>query len=89
MKTIKIKDKEYPFKLTLRALKDYEDKHNKSISDASGMTVEQMVDLIYNGCKAGAKAEGKEFELILDFIFDECEMSDMEKAISKAFDDPK
>jgi len=88
MNTIKVNNKEYPFKLTLSALMQFEDYFEKSFSKIDEeMRVKEMVYLLWAGLKAGAKIEKKEFDMSLEDLGDFMDMTEINSAMEKAMND--
>lgn len=67
-KFIKVGNEKYPIRLTYRAMIEYEKLSGKSVSTVT--TTEQVTELIYCAVKAGAKAEGKEFNKTYEEFLD-------------------
>jgi len=75
MKTVKIQGKNYPYKFTISACKEFKEKFEKDVLDTNPKDVEETQWIVYLGLKYGAKVDGKEFtitpEFFEDFDYDE------------------
>jgi len=82
MQKIEIKNKKYPFKVTLKVLEDFEDKFDKSFSSAENMKIKEMVFLLYEGLKAGALLSDEKFDdyTILE-LKEQLDISDLTEAM--------
>jgi hypothetical protein len=66
VKKVKVGDLEFPVKLTIRAMIDYEALSGDSILNLDG--TEKSMKFFYCTAKAGSKAEGKEFMSYDEFL---------------------
>jgi hypothetical protein len=66
VKRVKVGDREFPVKLTIRAMIDYESLSGDSILNLEG--TEKSMKFFYCTAKAGARSEGKEFMTYDQFI---------------------
>ena len=85
MTYIEINGTEYPVRYSLRALKKFELQTKKSVftlSDATKMTAEDCLWLIYVGIADGAAFEGDKFELKLKDIEGHVHLSHVEECVA-------
>jgi hypothetical protein len=66
VKRVKVGDLEFPVKLTIRAMIDYETLSGDSIMNLEG--TEKSMKFFYCTAKAGARSEGKEFMTYDEFL---------------------
>lgn len=66
VKKVKVGEREFPVKLTIRAMIDYEALAGDSIVNLEG--TEKSMKFFYCTAKAGARAEGKEFITYDEFL---------------------
>ena len=68
IKRVKVGDRDYPIKITARAMIEYEKLSGKSIAEYEG--TENLFQFFYVTAKAGAKSEGIKFEYTYDQFLD-------------------
>lgn len=67
-KIVKVGDREFPIRVTNRAMIEYEKLAGSSISDMDGH--ERLIKFFYCTARAGAKSEGKEFNFSFEQFLD-------------------
>ena len=75
---ITINGKDYPLRYTLGALTKFEKRAKVNVfglSDPSKLSAEACAWLIYVGVEAGCKAEGEDFELTINELMDNLDLS--------------
>ena len=66
MKIITIKDKEYKYKMTIKAAKDFKSHCGVNVTQLDPNDIEHLQCLIFYGLEGGAVSEGKIFDLKLE-----------------------
>ena len=92
MNKVTIQDKEYPYKLTVRAFLDYQEKFDKDFLKEQtegdvGMNVAEMVSIIYSCLISGSKLAGEKLDIEQDDLPDFLDMAEMAELVTVAFKD--
>ncbi len=73
LKKVKIGGKLRPVKFGMNALRIYSEKTNSTLADLmniSGMSITNMIMLVFVGLQEGARKEKQEFDFIIDDVSD-------------------
>jgi len=92
MNKVTIQGKEYPYKLTVRAFLDYQEKFEKDFLKEQtegnfGMDLPEMMSIISSCLVSGAKLAGEKLEIELDDLPDFLDMLELAELVTVAFKD--